>query len=631
MALIRLSAIRKDFGNATVLRNVTFQIAPREKVGLIGPNGSGKTTICRIITGEEEPTAGEVFQTRGLKIAYLPQTVTVREDVPLLAFVASGRPDLEDLIRAMKRIEEELNRRPEDPQLLKRQAELHEEFEAAGGWRFHPQCEEILEGLGFERGQFQQPVSSLSGGEQTKAALGRVLVAQADLLLLDEPTNYLDLWATSYLEETLSRISSALLLISHDRYLLDRVVEKIVALSGGETETYPGNWTAYEKERRRRELQRRRAYEKQQALIKKEEDFIRRYHAGQRAAEARGRRRKLERIERVELPQQEKSFELRLPAAKEKSHLLLRMEGVAKRFGERILFEDVNLTINRGDRIGLVGPNGSGKTTFLRIAVGIEEPTAGKVVRGKVAPAYFDQTGGDLDPGKTVLEELAAVKPKEGLTALRAFAGRFLFTGEDVFKKVGRLSGGEKARLALAKLILTEPSFLVLDEPTNHLDISARQAVEEALRAFDGSLLLVTHDRRLLDNVIKRLLVIRRGRVIEFPGDWTAWRSKEEAERRDRKAERSGAGAGEAQAFRELQKRRQREERRRRRLLEETEKLIERLEEERESLLSRFEEPALYKRPEEVKELTERRRLLEKELEEAYRRWEELVNRGRSS
>jgi ATP-binding cassette subfamily F protein 3 len=629
MALLRLSRISKTYGSDEVLRDVSFEVRRGEKIGLVGSNGSGKTTIFRIALGEIEPTGGDVTTARNLRMSYMPQAVETASSLGLRDYVLEARAAVHRIEEEIRAVEEAVHHAPGDEKLLRRLGALGQAFDAEGGYRIGAECDAILAGLGFEADRHAMPLDRMSGGERTKAALARILLESSDLLLLDEPTNHLDIWAATWLEEFLLRSPAACVIVSHDRYFLDRVAGSIVELTGGRTTSYRGNYTAFCEQRAQRRLADDRAYERQQEHIRKEEDFIRRYHYGQRSREARGRRKKLERIERVEKQAQERTLSLRLGKATRKSNNLVRLAGVAKAFGDRELFRDVDFTMVRGDRMGLIGPNGAGKTTFLRLVMGEEAPTAGTVTRGAVSPGYYDQHQRSLADENTLLDELAAVRPDLTVGQLRGAAGRFLFSGEDAFKTVAALSGGEKARLALAKLVLSAPSFLVLDEPTNHLDIHSREAVEEALAAYDGSVLLVTHDRRLLDAVADTLLVLRNGRLVMFPGDYSQWRSHvEEEEARQRRNEearaRGAARLGDAEAFRQEQKERERRRRRRQRELAEVERRIEALEARRGEILALFEDPAVYDDPPRVAALTAENKQIAAELEGAYHRWEEL-------
>ena len=631
MAILTVSKAAKAYGKVEILSDVSFDLEPGEKAGLVGVNGSGKTTIFRIITGEVEADRGEVNVARNLSLAYMPQAVALDRDTALLPYVLEARADVPALEGEMRRLEEELHARPGDEALLRRLGELQERFNARGGYRLASDAEKILAGVGFAPDQFALPVNRLSGGEQTKAALARVLLQAPDILLLDEPTNHLDIWATEWLEGYLVRLRAAALIVSHDRYFLDRVAGKIIELSAGRTSVFRGNYAAYVEQRDLARIAQERAYAKQREHILKEEDFIRRYHYGQRAREARGRRRKLDHLEALRKPEAERGWTLRLQAAADKAEKIARMRGVAKRFGDRELFRGVDFEIPRGGRVGLIGPNGAGKTTFLRVLLGEEPPSEGTVERGKVTIGYYDQHQRSLDESTTVLGAIGAVHPEWTLRQLRSAAGRFLFSGDDVLKPVAALSGGERARLALATLVLSGPSFLVLDEPTNHLDIPAREAVEEALDDFDGTVLIVTHDRSLLDAVVETLLVVKDGEVRMHIGDYSGWRARmdrEAAERAARREEEAGPAASEA--HRAAVKDRERERRRRERKLAEIHDRLGKLEARHGEIMRAFEDHDTYRDMERVKAMQAEAEALSAEIKASYHEWEELEREERT-
>ena len=631
MAILTVSKVIKAYGKVEILSDVSFDLEPGEKAGLVGANGSGKTTIFRIVTGEIEADKGDVNVGRNVAMAYMPQAVALDQDTALLPYVLEARADVPETEREMRRIEDEIHARPADEALLRRLGELQERFNARGGYRLTSDAEKILAGLGFAQDQLAIPVNRLSGGEQTKAALARILLQAPDILLLDEPTNHLDIWATEWLEGYLVRSHAAALIVSHDRYFLDRVAGKVIELSSGRTTVFRGNYAAYVEQRDLARLAQERQYAKQRAHILKEEDFIRRYHYGQRAREARGRQKKLDRVARMQKPEAERAWTLKLQAARDKAEKIVRMRGVAKRFGDRELFRDVDFEIPRGGRIGLIGPNGAGKTTFLRVLLGEEPPSEGTVERGKVSVGYYDQQQRSLDDSTTVLGAIGAVHPEWTIKQLRSAAGRFLFSGDDVLKPVEALSGGERARLALAALVLSGPSFLVLDEPTNHLDIPAREAVEDALDGFDGTVLIVTHDRSLLDAVVETLIVIKDGEVRMHIGDYTGWRARmdrEAAERAEREEEETGPAASEA--HRTAVKERERDRRRRERALAEIHDRIEKLEARHAEIMRAFEDHDTYRDMDRVKSLQGEAEDLSAEIKAAYRDWEALEREERA-
>jgi len=417
--------------------------------------------------------------------------------------------------------------------LLAEYGEVQHEFERLGGYAFDAEVKSTLSGLGLGPEHWEKLVAVLSGGQKTRAALAKLLLQKPDVLLLDEPTNHLDIEACEWLEEFLQDFSGAVLVVSHDRYFLDRVVTKIIDLHEGFTRSYPGNYTAYARQKEEVLRQQAESYDRQQAEIAKLEDFISRYHAGQRHREAKSRGRRLDKMVRIRKPRMEsEKIHVRLDTGSSSGHIVLDLQDIAKGFDGKSLFTGLNLLVENGDRIGLVGPNGSGKTTLLRMILGDEEPSAGTLSIGYgVEMGYFAQDLAGLDPENTVLEELlesADLKPGEA----RNLLARFLFKGDDVFKSVARLSGGEQNRLVLAKLMLQKPNLLLLDEPTNHLDIDSRQALDQALREFSGTIILTSHDRYLLNSVATRIVEIANGASKVFEGNYDFFVERARSQRR---------------------------------------------------------------------------------------------------
>ncbi len=550
MALISLNSVRKSFGGFDVLDEVTFTIGASEKVALVGPNGSGKTTILRMIVGQDDADSGTVQVIGGTSIGFMPQDSELTGGGDLVEEVSNATTEIKHLERELRRLESAMSAgdtassggrgsvRADDPAarteprppddavhemeaLIAEYGEVQHEFERLGGYAFDAEVKSTLSGLGLGPEHWEKPVTVLSGGQKTRAALAKLLLQKPDVLLLDEPTNHLDIEACEWLEEFLQDFSGAVFVVSHDRYFLDRVVTKVVDLHEGFTRSYPGNYTAYARQKEEVLRQQAESYDRQQAEIAKLTDFISRYHAGQRHREAKSRGRTLDKMVRVRKPRMEsEKIHVRLDAGSSSGHIVLDLQDVAKGFDGKTLFTGLNLLVENGDRIGLVGPNGSGKTTLLRMILGDEEPSAGTVSIGYgVEMGYFAQDLAGLDPENTVLEELlesADLKPGEA----RNLLARFLFRGDDVFKSVARLSGGERNRLVLAKLMLQKPNLLLLDEPTNHLDIDSRQALDQALKEFAGTVILTSHDRYLLNSVATRIVEIANGASKVFEGNY---------------------------------------------------------------------------------------------------------------
>lgn len=523
MALITLSGIRKSYGAFQVLDEVSFMIGNAEKVALVGPNGSGKTTILRVIAGEEDFDTGSLNILPGTTIGYMHQENEITGTGMLLDEVSNASTEIKHLEREMRRLEAAMSVADDQDMddLVSEYGDIQHEFDRLGGYTFEAEVKTTLSGLGLGPEHWEKPVNVLSGGQKTRAALAKLLLQKPDVLLLDEPTNHLDIEATEWLEEFLSDFPGAVLIVSHDRYFLDRVATKIVDLHEACTRSYPGNYTSYTKQKQELLRQQLENYDRQQQEINKLEDFISRYRAGERHTEAKSRERKLAKMVRLRKPKMESSkMKLKIDMASTSGQIVMDFQEVGKSFGENRLFSGLNMIVQNGDRIGLVGPNGAGKTTLLRMIIGDEDPSVGSINLGYgVEIGYFAQELDDLDPENTVLEELLEfgdMTPGEA----RSLLARFLFTGEDVFKSVAKLSGGERNRLVLAKLMLRRPNVLVLDEPTNHLDIDSRQALDQAIRDFDGTVILTSHDRYLLNSVASRIVEIARGESRVYEGNY---------------------------------------------------------------------------------------------------------------
>jgi ATP-binding cassette subfamily F protein 3 len=540
MPLVTVSNLGKSFGAERVFSGVSFQINEQDRIGLVGPNGEGKSTLLNILAGFELPDEGTLSIVRNTRIGYLQQVAefhpenTLREEL-LTVF---------DHVRAWEHALSELAVQLAQPaliedtaqheQLLQQYADLQVRFEDAGGYTYEYRVNQVLDGLGFTREQQEAPVSHLSGGQQTRAALGKMLLQEPDLLLLDEPTNHLDVASLEWLETYLTTWKGAMVVVAHDRYFLDKVASRIVEMAFGRIEEYPGNYTKYLSLREERMERRLREYEAQQAYIAHTEEFIRRYKAGQRSREARGRQTLLDRMDRVERPRDfaEMHFEF-TPVANSgqtvlsTQKLVVGFPGNPKLSTEpRELVKVADLELLREDRVGLLGPNGSGKTTLLRTIIGELQPLSGQVQLGhNVHIGYYSQTHAGLNPDATIIEEIREVSVLSDV-GVRSFLGRFLFSGDDVFKTVGSLSGGERSRVALAKLTLQGANLLVLDEPTNHLDLQSRQFLEEILGEYEGTLLFVSHDRYFIDRLATKIWVIEDGVLIPYWGNYTDYRTR---------------------------------------------------------------------------------------------------------
>jgi len=543
MSLLTVTDIHKAFGGHPILQGVSFQINMGEKVALVGQNGSGKTTLLRLAARLDVPDRGAISILPGCRVGYLPQDALLTGARTLFEEAYTARPEMIQVEEALRAVEADMESASEEEveRLSEQYARLYEEYERLDGFRFEGTVKATLAGLRLAGEDLDKPVCILSGGQKTRAALAKLLLQEPDLLLLDEPTNHLDIEATEWLEEFLSKFKGAALIVSHDRYFLDRLVSRVVELENGKTETYTGNYSSFLSLRALRLRQRQEEWERQQEQIAKLEDYIRRYKAGNRATMAKSREKMLARIQPIERPRdRQRTLRAYIAPAAGGGRTVIEIKNLTMTFGEKTLFENLNLTIERGERVGLVGPNGSGKTTLLKIILGDQTPTSGTIRLGhNVEPGYFAQDLGGLDPENNLIDEVLDCAPDMTPAEVRHLLARYLFTGEEVFKSVGDLSGGERNRVVLARLLVQQPNFLLLDEPTNHLDIPSREALEQALTDFTGTVLCASHDRYLLNTIATRIVEVADGKATIYPGNYSEYRA-----RKVRLERRTGAETG---------------------------------------------------------------------------------------
>lgn len=535
--ILSVQGLGKRFGSEQIFSGISFQVAEREHVALVGVNGAGKSTVLRIIAGLEEQSEGIVVRADGARVTYLPQEAKFESGRTVLE---EAREAFAPVLLAAERMRElellmgSVNGDSLDA-LLDEYAHLQQRFETHGGFEMEHRTEEVLSGLGFNQEQFEQPVKQLSGGQKTRVALGKALLADPDLLLLDEPTNHLDLTMLDWLEDFLRGWGGACLIVSHDRYFLDRVTTRTLDLSFGRVEDYPAPYAGYLRLREERLARRRKEFVEQQEYIVKTEEFIRRFRAGQRSREARGRQTRLDRLERIERPREHQELSINITPVTRSGENVLRTSQLTIGYETRlrgnidepdVLVRTPELLIERGDRVALIGPNGGGKTTLLRTLMGEIPAIKGHFEFGaNVQIGYYAQSHEQLPATGTPLSVVLNAQPM-GEESARTFLGRFLFSDDDVFKPVGALSGGERSRLALGLLLLKRANVLVLDEPTNHLDVSARESLEDMLAGFPGTLLFVSHDRYFIDKLANRLWVVENGGVVQFLGNYTDYQRK---------------------------------------------------------------------------------------------------------
>jgi ATP-binding cassette subfamily F protein 3 len=522
MPLLRVERLKLVYGATEVLSDLTFQVEPRQRLGIVGANGSGKSSLLKAISGEVSPAAGSLTLAPRTRTAYLAQELEAGPHESVYADALHSRPDILSLRARLEGLESAMAGATgaEQGVLVEDYGEVQHEYERLDGYAYDNRVAEVLHGVGLSEADQALAPGALSGGQRRRLALAKLLLQDADLLLLDEPTNHLDLEAIEWLEGFLRLSRAGMLIVSHDRRFLERTADDILELQAGSGEWYPGNYSQYVRLRRERRALQQKEYEAQREYIARTEEFIRRYKAGQRAREARGRQTRLDRLARVAPPADDQQIRIRLKASVT-SDLIFQSDGLKLGYGKRELLTMPAFTINAGERVAIVGPNGSGKTSLLKALLGDLRPLSGRVKTGpRVAMRYYDQHLADLDPNKTVLTELqdAFGLPDE---TLRTFLGRLLFHGDDAFKTIRSLSGGEKSRVALAKLMLDDAGLLLLDEPTNHLDIPAQEMLEEALQDFEGTIVFVSHDRYFIDAIATRLWSVDNGAVTMHLGNYS--------------------------------------------------------------------------------------------------------------
>jgi ATP-binding cassette subfamily F protein 3 len=542
VTLLHLDRLQKHFGPHQVLNSASLRIDPGEKVGLVGRNGGGKTTLLRMIEGLEQPDWGSVTLRKGARLGYVPQRPEFAPGTSVRAFVEQGLEEIRALRRELESVHERLGSAEgvEQERLLAEQDRLHQQLEAVADWDAERNVEVVLSGIGLGPQFWEREAATLSGGEKSRVALARVLVAGADLLLLDEPTNHLDLAGIEWIEEWIEHLPSAVLVVSHDRRLLDNAVDSIYELEHGTLERYAGNFSAYLAQKEERFTAALRAYEEQQDFLRKEEAFIRKHMGSQRTAEAKGREKKLANLVRLASPHHDvRRPVIHAPKSERSGERVLETRALSGGYPGKTLFEDVELRVGRGERLGIVGRNGAGKTTLLRILAGRQAPLSGSVDLGhKANCGYYDQDTSDLREDSTPYLELRRQHADWTDQQIRDLLARFLFRGGEVDAAIASLSGGERARLALSILLSQRPNWLAMDEPTNHLDLAARTALEEMLSDFEGTLVFVSHDRAFLDALCTQILVVDDGRVQRYTGNYTDYHARKLAEQRRAPAEK---------------------------------------------------------------------------------------------
>ena len=645
--MIHLRQLAVRFPDKVLFEGLDWRILPGQRIGLVGDNGVGKTTLLRILAGEREPDEGSLHRAPRIRAGYLAQHFSFSSQQPLLELVLEAAGDLRALERELAATREALAGMAGDdedqPALLAHLGHLQEQFDHFGGYRLEAEARRVLQGLGFAPGDAERPLDQFSGGWQMRAAMARLLVAAPDLLLLDEPTNHLDTDALEWLERFLRSYDGTVITISHDRFFLDRTVTQVAEIARGRLTLYLGNFSRYRELKEEQRERRAAEAERMKERIAEMRHFIERFrYKASKASQVQSRVKQLEKLELPDVETEERGLRFRFPPCERSGDIVLELKGLAMDYGQGPVFQDLDLLLKRGERVALVGPNGAGKSTLARLVSGLQQPTAGAVRLGHRVSldVYTQEVEDQMDARRSVLEELSSHNRGLGQTELRTLLGAFLFSGDAVFKRVEVLSGGEKSRLAVAGILLDKCNFLVLDEPTNHLDLKAKDMLQQALAAFGGTVLVVSHDRYFLDRVVTRVLELRQGRLLDRPGSYSEflqWREGLEREAEPVSAARvtvaTPGGEGSARPRgREERKAATEEKIRRGRLLREAAGESERLEQEiarREARISELEQALareeVWNHPEKMKQASTEYARLKEKVQELYPRWESAL------
>ncbi len=624
--------ISKAYGVTEILNNINFHIEAKEKLAIVGVNGAGKSTLLKIIMQEEEADEGQVVIGKDISIGYLAQHQNDYYDKTIYEELVSVKQNVIDLQEQIRQLEQDMKHLDgqELENALERYTRMNHTFEQQDGYAFESQITGILKGLGFTESDFHRPVSELSGGQKTRVSLGRLLLSRPDIILLDEPTNHLDLNSIAWLEGYLKNYDGAVIIVSHDRYFLDKIVTKVVELELTKSTIYHGNYSYYAKKREEVRLSKYRAYMNQQAEIKHQEEVIaklKQFNREKSIKRAESREKMLDKIERLDKPQEvHDEMRLSLTPDIESGNDVLLVEGLAKSYGDNTLFTNLGMDIKRGEHVALIGNNGTGKTTILKIINQLIPKDAGKIVLGaQVHVGYYDQEHQVLNPDKTIFDELHDAYPNMTNTKIRNVLAAFLFTGEDVFKEIKDLSGGERGRVSLAKLMLSNANFLILDEPTNHLDITSKEILENALKNYSGTILYVSHDRYFINQTATRILDLHDGGITSYIGNYDYY-IEQQLVSTSRTEERTVVVKEETETKKDWKrsKEEQAKERKRQNDIKKTETRIEELEQLLSDLNDEMSLPENATNSAKLNEIAEKQAVANEELEQLYELWEEL-------
>jgi len=634
MIVLSCTNISKAYVVDTILKDISFSVEDKDKIGLIGLNGSGKTTLFNILAGEIEKDSGDIYIQRNLKIGYLKQHVDFKSEETIFNECLKVFEPIIEMEKKLRSLEEDISKTSENGEtrelelLMKEYSHLLEEFNEKNGYGFKSEIKGVLKGLGFDDEDMDKKVNILSGGQKARLSLAKLLLEKPDLLLLDEPTNHLDIDAIGWLEEFLKDYKGAIIVISHDRYFLDNVVNKIFHLENHSLKVYNTNFTGYMKQRKMELEIMKKEYENQQKEIKRQEEIIRRFsnYGGQRyIKQAQSRQKLLDKMKTVqEPPKENKKFKLTFEPKILSGRQVLSVEKLGKSFGDYNLLKDISFNIYRGEKVGLIGPNGIGKTTLFKMILKEIPHDEGNVILGHgVNIGYFDQEQNNLNLNKTVIDEIWGENPTFDHFTIRSLLGRFLFIGDDIFKEIEELSGGERNRLSLLKMMLSNANFLLMDEPTNHLDIDSKEVLEEALIDYKGTLLVISHDRYFLNRVTNKILELTKDGIKEYLGNYDYYLEKKNEVVLEEDEEYK------TRTQIKLEKKKEKEilmmEKKRKKEIQDLEKSIEEYESKIQNLDEELCNPKLYDKPERILELTRKREQIKLNLDSLYEKWIELT------
>ncbi len=652
MTILHITNLQKILGSQEILRGGSLRVDNSEKVGIVGRNGEGKTTLLRLIEGEEHLDGGSIQISRSARMGYVVQRPEFAPGTSVRAYVEEGLREVRELEQELEALSIKMGEVEGDEldAIIKRHGEKTARMEFLGGWEAERQVETVLSGIGLAESLWERDPNTLSGGEKSRTAMARELISAPDLLLLDEPTNHLDLAGIEWIESWLSEMKSAVLLVSHDRRLLDQVTDVIVEVEQGLLQRYPGNYSRYVELKEERFRDANRQWEQQQEYLRKEEAFIKKHMGSQRTGEAKGKRKRLSNVQRLERPYNDvRKPTIRMAKVERGGEQVLEVDGLELGYGDNVLVRDASFRLGRGERIGIIGPNGSGKSTLLKTIAGVMAPRKGEIRKGyKAICSYYDQETKNLDDTGTPYEEIRRDHPQMTDMEIRSHLARFLFRGAEIDLDIKSLSGGERARLSIAKLVLTGPSWLAMDEPTNHLDLAGRTALEEWMSEFPGALVIISHDRTFLDDLVHRIVEVRDGTLRSFRGNYSEYKRALEAEAQSadaakvaklakekerRRAEeekirkqKSSQGKKKEGQKRDGKKKGPREKDDKKRnpwALKKLEDTIIRLEGKREKLLAAMTSEEIYKNPDELRETQFQLAEVERDLEDKNREWEQ--------